>query len=117
MCMPRGEMTNGGIIIADLYLQRINQEAWRRQHCSHFRRCCAGSRQREELGTGYIVGNEVITPGPLALDITSAGRVIPPPETAQTDLGNGWRFLQRCVDLMVHMEALGLNSPPSPRHP
>lgn len=41
----------GGIIIVDLYLQRINQEAWRRQRFVATMGVCAGVMQcREELG-------------------------------------------------------------------
>lgn len=70
---------------------------------------------REELGKlSYIVGMIVITPGSISHRHHLRGRVtiITPRKLHKQILGNGWRFLQRCVDLMVHMESSGAQFPP-----
>ena len=70
---------------------------------------------REELGKlGYIVGMTVITPGSISHrhHLHSKVTIITPRKLHKQILGNGWRFLQRFVDLMVHVERSGGQFPP-----
>lgn len=69
---------------------------------------------QKELGKlSYIVGMTVITPGSISRRHHLRGRVIiTPRKLHQPILGKGWRFLQRFVDLMVHVESSGAQFPP-----